>query len=62
MKKYKVVFEFLNELGKWIEDYLSNNEAGFTKEEAENILIQLKYDEVCIKRNLRIEEFRGKKL
>lgn len=55
MKKFRVVFEFLNNNNEWVEDDLSNNGAGFTTEEAENVLQQLKYDEVCIKRKLRIE-------
>lgn len=56
MPKYKVTFEFLNSQGKWITDDFTNNGIGFTQSEAENILNQLKYDEVCIKRNLQIEE------
>ena len=53
--KYMVRFEFLNKLGEWVPEVLSNDGTGFTKEEAENVLKQLQYDEVCTKRNLRIE-------
>lgn len=35
--KYRVTFEFLNCLGNWVEDDLSNNGAGFTQEEAEQL-------------------------
>lgn len=55
MEKYKIVFEFLNSLGEWIEADLDDSGKGFTHEEAEHTLNQLKYDEVCRKRNLRIE-------
>ena len=52
IKKYKIVFEILCGDRDWKETF---NGYGFTYKEAENILYQLKLDNVCIKRNLRIE-------
>ena len=56
MRKFKVVFEFLNELGEWVEADLTNNDKGFTFEEAEDVIRKLRYDSICIKRYLRVEE------
>ena len=55
--KYKVLFEFLNDSGAWKETYLSNNESGFTHDEAEEITLQFKNPcEGSIPvRNIRIE-------
>ena len=40
--KYRVNFEFYNELGEWVETFLDNNEKGFTKEEAMDVARQLR--------------------
>lgn len=56
---YKVVFEFLNPQGRWVEDDLSNNGAGFSLEEADYIAMDfnLLHDETAIQtRNARIVE------
>lgn len=37
MAKYMVRFDFLNPKGEWKSDYLSNNDLGLTKDEAEYI-------------------------
>lgn len=47
MKKYKVVFEFMYadadvSDGKWHKDYLDNNGAGFTFEEAEDVASEIR--------------------
>ena len=34
MKRYKVIFEFRNDYGEWMEDYLNNNDNGFAYDEA----------------------------
>lgn len=57
--KYEVKFQFRNEYGEWVDDYLNNNGNGFTKEDAESVLYHLSVDEVCVKRYLRIEEMKG---
>ena len=51
--KYKVVFEFLNPAGEWKETDLSNNEEGFTKEDAEDVARQLRERE---HRNVKVTE------
>ena len=51
--KYKVVFEFLNPVGEWKETDLSNNEEGFTKEDAEDVARQLRERE---HRNVKVTE------
>lgn len=58
--KYEVKFQFRNEYGEWVDDYLNNNGKGFTKEDAECVLYHLSVDEVCVKRYLRIEEMENK--
>ena len=55
IEKYKIAFEILCGDRDWKETFLDNNGDGFTYKEAENILYQLKLDNVCIKRDLRIE-------
>lgn len=40
--RYKVEFEFYNELGEWVETFLDNNGEGFTKEDAIDIARQLR--------------------
>ena len=55
IKKYKIVFEILCGDRDWKETFLDNNGSGFTYKEAEDILYQLRTDNVCIKRDLRIE-------
>ena len=37
--KYRVIFEFRNEYGEWVEDYLDNNGAGFSAYDA-SILVK----------------------
>lgn len=44
--KYKVKFEFYNELGEWKEAYLDNNGEGFTKEDAIDIARQLRENSI----------------
>jgi hypothetical protein len=55
-KRYKVTFEFKNRHGKWNTDDMSNNGKGFSENEAQRVIEQLKYDGVCEKKNLRMEE------
>lgn len=58
MKKYKVTFEFLNSLGVWKSDYLSNNEIGFSYPEAIDIRNDLNSHgsgSISV-RNVKIEE------
>lgn len=55
--KYRIIYEFLNCLGDWVEDALTNNGEGFTQEEAEQLVIGLndRYDYSCIQtRNARM--------
>ena len=56
MLKYRVVFEFRNELGEWVEDNLCDNGAGFCEEDALQIAREMKYRG---HRNVRIEEIDG---
>lgn len=56
MVKYKVVFEFRNELEEWVEADLCDNGAGFSEEDALDLARQLKYQG---HRNVRIEEMDG---
>ena len=55
IEKYKIAFEILCGDRDWKETFLDNNGDGFTYNEAEDILYQLRTDNVCIKRDLRIE-------
>lgn len=52
-KMYKVTFEFRNRLGEWETDYFSNNDNGFTLEDAEYIAYRLRQQG---ERNVIIEE------
>lgn len=56
MVKYRVVFEFRNELGEWVEDDLCDNGAGFSEEDALQIAREMQYRG---HRNVRIEEIDG---
>ena len=38
---YKVVFQFMNEHGEWVDDCFSNNGAGFTWSEAMDVFNDL---------------------
>ena len=51
---YKVIFQFLNESGKWKEDHLDNNGRGYNYPKAKSVYSQLKNDNVCIKKHLEI--------
>jgi hypothetical protein len=59
--KYKVVFEFkimdtsISD-GQYHEDYLDNNGEGFTFEEAENVAIHLRMDDVAYYRYVEVVE------
>ena len=48
MEKYKVVFEFINELGEIKKDNLTNNGKGFNYDEVTNIKQDLKATENII--------------
>lgn len=39
---YKVQFQFRNEMGKWVDDELTNNGKGFTYKEARETAIQIR--------------------
>jgi len=41
--RYKVTFQFVNDLGKWTDDYLDNNGEGFDLEEASETATELAY-------------------
>jgi len=43
--KYMVRFDFLNENGEWKPDYLSNNDNGFDRADAEYIVQDMRHRE-----------------
>ena len=51
-RKYKVVYEFLAPSGRWVQDYLNNNEDGFTVDDADHIVADFRTRTDCI-RNVR---------
>lgn len=56
---YKVVFEFLNTLGAWVQDDFTNNGQGFSLEDADYLAmdLNLRTDDSSIQtRNARIVE------
>ena len=52
MGGYEVVFEFQNEYGEWVEDFLNDNGNGFGKKDAYDIVRQLMMNGM---RRVRIE-------
>lgn len=59
--KYRVEFEFMVadvevSDGKWHKDYLDNNGAGFTLDEAEVVACDLRASSVCYNRNVDVVE------
>lgn len=58
MKRYKVVFEFLNSNGAWVCDDLSDNGKGFNIADAEYIKEDLKLTEIVPIQNVHLELLR----
>lgn len=61
MKKYRVEFEFkVADVDasdrRWHKDYLDNNGAGFTFEQAELVACDLRAGNVCYHRNVNVVE------
>ncbi len=64
MKKYKVNYEFMYadadiSDGKWHEDYLDNNGAGFTFEEAEDVACKLRASTIADVKWAEVVEMEG---
>ena len=62
--RYQVNFEFTildSEIsdGKWHKDYVNNNGAGFTFEEAEDVACQLRVSNLMPHRNVEVIEMEG---
>ncbi len=57
MEKFKVVFEFYSEYHReWVEEELTNNGEGFSRDDAEYVAYDLKGNTVYAnKRNIRVE-------
>lgn len=60
-EKYVVTFEFVNANGKWTPDRLTNNDEGFSFEDAQRVQYMVKYS-IVQTRNVEVVEMQKERI